>query len=259
MRSCGWPATASSSRCAGDRWAEVHAAGTALITLANDPLRVRTWSACWPICSAATWSAPRCSPTAALRRSVLDDEIARLSARTANGVQQRVDFSWWCALRLDGRSRIDPRLQVIGRYLPRGQVVAHVLPGGAPPVRRACVGASTTLLAAASRRPGPIRVALGAWRQRDALPAQLRRATPRAAVIPTAAEAKPVAARSRYARRQRAEPDRARAVLRTRPAAAATAVATMARALVTFDPQPRQRAALIPASSCGAPSCAAER
>src|SRR6185436_19573954 len=107
---------------------------------------------------------------AALRRGVLDDEISRLSAERQR-LQQRVD-------QLVVRAAIDARLQVIGRYLPQGQVVAHVLPAGAPLVR---VLVRNDAIAAVSRRPGPIRVAL-ADADSGELPAQLERATPRASV-----------------------------------------------------------------------------
>jgi len=156
-------------------------AGTVLIKLANDPLRVDLERVLVDLQRRDVERAALFAD-AALRRGVLDDEIARLSAERQR-LQQRVDQLVVRAA-VDGRVAIDPRLQVIGRYLPQGQVVAHVLPAGAPLVR---VLVRNDDIAAVSRRPGPIRVAL-ADADSGELPAQLERATPRASVsLPTAA------------------------------------------------------------------------
>jgi len=156
-------------------------AGTVLIKLANDPLRVDLERVLVDLQRRDVERAALFAD-AALRRGVLDDEIARLSAERQR-LQQRVDQLVVRAA-VDGRVAIDARLQVIGRYLPQGQVVAHVLPAGAPLVR---VLVRNDAIAAVSRRPGPIRVAL-ADADSGELPAQLERATPRASVsLPTAA------------------------------------------------------------------------
>jgi putative peptide zinc metalloprotease protein len=156
-------------------------AGTALLTLANDPLRVDLQRVLLDLQRRDVERAALFAD-AALRRSVLDDEIARLSA-DRHRLQQRVDQLVVHAV-VDGRVAIDPRLQVIGRYLPQGQVVAHVLPAGAPLVR---VLVRNDDIAAVSLRRGPIHVAL-AHGDSGELPAQLERATPRAAVtLPSAA------------------------------------------------------------------------
>jgi len=156
-------------------------AGTVLLKLANDPLRVELERVTADLQRRDVERAASFAD-AALRRGVLDDEIARLSAER-HRLQQRVDQLTVRAA-VDGRVAIDPRLQVIGRYLPQGQVVAHVLPAGAPLVR---VLVRNDDIAAVSRRPGPIRVALAHGDSAE-VPAQLERATPRAALtLPTAA------------------------------------------------------------------------
>ncbi|HET7526412.1 MAG TPA: HlyD family efflux transporter periplasmic adaptor subunit [Burkholderiaceae bacterium] len=156
-------------------------AGTVLFTLANDPLRVDLERV---VADLQRRDVERAAlfADAAMRRSVLDDEIARLSAERQR-LQQRVDQLTVRAA-IDGRVAIDPQLQVVGRYLPQGHVVAHVLPAGAPLVR---VLVRNDDITAVTRRPGPIRVAL-AHGDSGELPARLERATPRAALtVPTAA------------------------------------------------------------------------
>ena len=157
-------------------------AGTPLLKLSNDPLTVELERV---VADLQRRDVERASlfTDAALRRGVLDDEIARLGAERAR-LQQRVDQLLVRAA-LDGRVSFDPRMHVAGRYLPQGQVVGHVLPVGAPPLVRVLVRHDD--IALVSRRPGPIRVAL-AHGDRPGLPAQLEGATPRAAVtLPSAA------------------------------------------------------------------------
>jgi putative peptide zinc metalloprotease protein len=154
--------------------------GTVLFRLTNDPLRADLERV---LADLRRRDVERAALFAddALRRGVLDDEIARLSAERQR-LQLRVDQLTVRAA-VDGRVAIEPRLQVIGRYLAQGQVVAHVLPAGAPLVR---VLVRNDDIVAVSRRPGPIRVALAG--ASDEWAAQLDRAAPRAAVtLPTAA------------------------------------------------------------------------
>ena len=157
-------------------------AGTPLLKLSNDPLSVELERV---IVDLQRRDVERASlfADAAVRRSVVDEEIARLRAERAR-LQQRVD-GLLVRTAVDGRVALDPRLHVAGRFLPQGQVVAHVLPVGAPPLVRVLVQHDD--IALVGRRPGPIQVAL-AHGERGALPAQLESVTPRAAVtLPSAA------------------------------------------------------------------------
>jgi putative peptide zinc metalloprotease protein len=75
-----------------------------------------------------------------------------------------------------GRVVIDPRRVVPGQYLPQGEVIAQVLPGGAPVVRALV---SNDDIALVRERPGAIGVRL-ALAGGTVLPAVLDRAVPRA-------------------------------------------------------------------------------
>ena len=167
-------------------------AGTPLLTLGNDPLRVELERVLADLQRRDVERAALFAD-AALRRSVLDDEIARLSAERAR-LQQRVDQLVVHAA-VDGRVAIDPRLHVRAATCRRDRWWRTCC----PQVRRrwcACWCGTTTSRPVAAGR-GPIRVAL-AHGDSGELPAQLERATPRAAVtLPSAALAKPAAAPSR--------------------------------------------------------------
>lgn len=107
-------------------------AGQPLLRLANDALRadLQRVQAQWTLREverAASFDAD------ALATGVAGDELARLGAERER-LLQRIDQLVVRAA-VAGRLVIDPRINVVGQYLPQGHLVAHVLAPGAPLVR----------------------------------------------------------------------------------------------------------------------------
>lgn len=118
----------------------------------------------------------------AMRTGAADDELARL-ATERDRLAQRVEQLTVRAA-VAGRVVIDPRRVVAGQYLPQGELIAHVLPPGAPLVR-ALVGNDD--IALVRQRRGPISVQL-AHAGSEAVPAVLDAELPKAtASLPSAA------------------------------------------------------------------------
>ena len=108
------------------------AAGQPLLRLSNDALQadLQRAQAQWErldVERAANFEAD------ALRAGVVGDELARVGAELER-LRQRVD-QLVVRAGVAGRVVIDPRLSVLGQYLPQGQLVAQVLAPGAALVR----------------------------------------------------------------------------------------------------------------------------
>lgn len=116
------------------------------------------------------------------RSAMAQDDLARLRVE-AQRLQQQVEQ---LTLRagVDGRAVIDQPQRWLGRWLPQGQTLAHVLPPGAPMVRALVRNEDVSLV---RERPGEARVAL-AQSGGEALVATLTRAVPMASnLLPTPA------------------------------------------------------------------------
>ena len=108
------------------------AAGQPLLRLSNDSLQadLQRAQAQWQrldVERAANFEAD------ALHAGVAGDELTRVAAELQR-LGQRVDQLLVRAA-VAGRVVIDPRISVVGQYLPQGQLVAHVLAPGGPLVR----------------------------------------------------------------------------------------------------------------------------
>ncbi len=120
--------------------------------------------------------------TDAARSAVADDDVRRLSAEVAR-LQDQADHLLVRAASA-GRAVITEPQRSVGRWVPQGEILAQVLPPGAPIVR-ALVGNDD--IALVRDRPGDIQVTL-AHGQGETLAATLRHAVPRATFeMPTAA------------------------------------------------------------------------
>jgi putative peptide zinc metalloprotease protein len=148
-------------------------AGTLLLRLANEPLRVQLQRVQAELQQqqiehfAAVDSDALRAGMAADRMAALTAERDRLAERVA-ALDVRAATS--------GRVAIDARRLIVGQYLPQGQIAAHVLPPGAPLVRAVVANED---IAQVRARPGQIEVAL-AHAGGDAVPAQWLRSVPRA-------------------------------------------------------------------------------
>jgi putative peptide zinc metalloprotease protein len=129
-------------------------AGGPLLRLSNDPLTVELERVTADLQRRDVERASLFNADA-IRTALLDDEIARLAAER-DRLQQRVG-QLLVRAGVDGRVVLDPQQHVIGRYVSQGQVVAHVLPAGAP-LGRAMVRNED--IALVRERPGPIQVTL---------------------------------------------------------------------------------------------------
>jgi putative peptide zinc metalloprotease protein len=157
------------------------ASGAPLLRLSNDPLRVDLARVQAELQRRDVERASLVA-TDAMRAGVLDEEIARLDAER-NRLQQRVD-QLLVRAGVTGRVALDPQHSRIGQFLPQGQVVAHVLPAGAPLLRAMVRNEDIALV---REQPGPIRVTL-AHAGGKALDATLEAGSPQAsATLPTAA------------------------------------------------------------------------
>ena len=155
--------------------------GAPLLRLSNDPLRIELESTQAKLQQRDVERASLVA-TDASRAGVLDDEIARLTAERKR-LQQRVDQLLVHA-GVAGRVALDPQHSRIGQFLAQGQVVAHVLPEGAPLLRAMVRNEDIALV---RDQPGPIRVTL-AHGGGEAVSATLAARTPQAsAELPTAA------------------------------------------------------------------------
>ena len=128
--------------------------GTPLLRLSNDPLRVDLERVQADLRRRDVERASLVT-TDAMRAGVLDEEIARLTGQHQR-LQQRVD-QLLVRAGVAGRVAIDPKRSRIGQFLPQGQVVAHVLPAGAPLMRAMVRNEDIALV---RELPGPISVTL---------------------------------------------------------------------------------------------------
>jgi putative peptide zinc metalloprotease protein len=160
---------------------EAVAGGAPLLRLSNEPLRVDLERVQAELQRRDVERASLVA-TDAMRAGVLDEEIARLQAER-NRLQQRVDQLLVRAA-VAGRVAIDPQRSRIGQFLPQGQVVAHVLPAGAPLLRAMVRNEDIALV---RELPGPISVTL-AHAGGKAFGATLEAGSPQAsATLPTPA------------------------------------------------------------------------
>ncbi len=161
------------------------AAGQPLLRLSNDALqadlqRVQAQLARLEVERAASFDAD------ALRAGVAGDELARLGAERER-LRQRVDQLVVRAA-VAGRVVIAPRINIVGQYLPQGQLVAHVLAPGAPLVRALVRNEDIAQVRDSAReRAQQISVALAHAPGAD-LPGRLVAAVPQAtSMLPSAA------------------------------------------------------------------------
>ena len=152
---------------------EAVSAGTPLLRLSNEPLRLALRKV------EAELQQQRVEQFAALdsdalRAALAADRVAALGAERER-LAERV-----AALEVragtTGRAAIDTRRLVVGRHLSQGQVAAHVLPSGAPLVRALV---SNQDIAQVRAQPGRIEVAL-AHDAQTFVAAQWQRSVPRA-------------------------------------------------------------------------------
>jgi putative peptide zinc metalloprotease protein len=148
-------------------------AGQPLLRLSNEPLRMELARV------QAQWQQQQVEHLAALdsdalRAAMAADRVAALAAER-DRLAERV-----AALEVragtSGRVAIDTRRVVVGRWLPQGQVAAHVLAPGAPLVRALVANEDIAL---ARERPGRIDVALAHDMDRE-VAAEWQRSVPRA-------------------------------------------------------------------------------
>jgi putative peptide zinc metalloprotease protein len=154
----------------GDR--DVVVPGQPLLRLSNEPLRLELQRVTAEFqqqqvehLAALDGDALRAA-LAADRSSALAAERERLAERVA-ALEVRAGAA--------GRVAIDARRLVVGRWLPQGQVAAHVLTPGAPLVRALVANEDIALV---RERPGRIDVALAG--ADDGLAAEWQRSVPRA-------------------------------------------------------------------------------
>ena len=156
-------------------------AGTPIARLSNEPLLAELARVQAQLERARIERAGRFDNDA-LRTKMADDDIERLQANFGR-LEQRSERLVVRA-EVAGRVVIDPRRQALGAYLAQGELLGHVLPGGAPLVRALVRNEDIALV---RERPGLISVTL-AHNGEHAYRARLDAAVPQAsAQLPTAA------------------------------------------------------------------------
>jgi putative peptide zinc metalloprotease protein len=155
--------------------------GTPIVQLRNEPLHVELGRVQALIERTQVERATRFELDAQ-RAAAAEDELVRFGAERER-LQQRLDGLTVRAA-VAGRVVIDPRRVVAGQYVAQGELIAQVLPGGAPLVRTLVRNVDISLV---RERPGEISVQLA---HADAAPlrAVLDSAVPKAsASLPTPA------------------------------------------------------------------------
>jgi putative peptide zinc metalloprotease protein len=153
-------------------------AGTPIARLSNEPLQLEWVQVLTQIERQQVERALQFE-TDARRAADADDELRRLAAERERLAQRVAALTVKAALA--GRVVIDTERVRIGQYLPQGEVIAQVLPEGAPMVRALVRNEDIALV---RERPGRIEVQLAY--AGDARRARLDHAVPRASTqLPT--------------------------------------------------------------------------
>ena len=148
-------------------------AGTALLRLSNEPLRLQLLRVQAELAQ-QTVEHFAAVDADALRAGLAADRMAALAAERDRLVERVAGLDVRAAA--TGTVALDTRRLVVGQHLQQGQIAAHVLPPGAPLVRALVANEDIALVRS---RPGHIDVAL-AHASGDTVAAQWLRSVPRA-------------------------------------------------------------------------------